>query len=123
MSIKGRLWPVGVSFLPVINDAKTGQHYIHDGFECEVKAGDFIFRDEDDKPTLDPHQADTMEFACPRSGKICGNILVGYPEKPSYGPSWKFDGNFQEPTLLPSINCTGCCGWHGWLQQGQWNEC
>jgi hypothetical protein len=23
-------------------------------------------------------------------------------------------------TIHPSVNCTGCCEWHGWLKKGEW---
>lgn len=23
-------------------------------------------------------------------------------------------------TIHPSVNCVGCCGWHGWLKNGEW---
>jgi hypothetical protein len=26
-------------------------------------------------------------------------------------------------TLSPSVNCVGCCGWHGWLKNGEWTRC
>lgn len=32
-------------------------------------------------------------------------------------PVWGWDGNTEQPTLNPSINCHHC-GWHGWIQKG-----
>ena len=45
-------------------------------------------------------------------------------------PFWTVTaGNAQQPeavTLSPSVHHTkegGGCGWHGWLRNGQWEEC
>lgn len=60
-------------------------------------------------------------FACPGCGKW-GAILVGHP-KPGTSPSWDIvAGVLDDPTTLtlrPSINCVGCCGWHGFLVAGR----
>jgi Family of unknown function (DUF6527) len=39
------------------------------------------------------------------------------------GPCWSFDGNKEKPTLTPSVHSVGCCGWHGYLQNGIWVSC
>jgi hypothetical protein len=31
---------------------------------------------------------------------------------------WGWDGNLERPTLNPSINCVGGCGWHGHIVGG-----
>jgi hypothetical protein len=49
----------------------------------------------------------------------------GPAEKPKTGPSWAITGNVSEietVTLSPSINCIGCCGWHGYLTRGVFNS-
>ena len=33
------------------------------------------------------------------------------------GDSWEWDGNFESPTVTPSIDATP--GWHGWLRNGK----
>lgn len=122
MSEQARRWPSDLPFIE-IKDSEGGPAII-DGFDCKFKPGDYLFRDwNTDKPTEDPTKAESMEFVCPRTGKKCGEILVGYPDKPPHHPSWHFNGDIEKPTLHPSVNCTGGCGWHGWLKEGKWVEC
>lgn len=54
-----------------------------------------------------------MLLKCPGCGRASGMDF-----KPRPSPSWKWNGNRENPTLTPSINCVGCCQWHGWLSQG-----
>jgi len=58
-----------------------------------------------------------IEFTCPGCGRF-GRCRIGNP-KPEQSPSWLYTGPESKPTLWPSINCKGCCGWHGWLINGQ----
>ena len=56
-------------------------------------------------------------FACPNQpGQTCGVPLA--PMKLPNGASWTWDGDKAKPTLTPSINCVGGCGWHGWVKKG-----
>lgn len=68
--------------------------------------------------------ANTLLFACPGCGRM-GGITVG-TEKPD-PPGWKVvKGDKLEPetlTLSPSINCVGCCKWHGHLTAGVFKCC
>jgi hypothetical protein len=65
-----------------------------------------------------------LEYCCPRTGKACGGIIIGKGFKPARGaPSWQWDGNVLAPSLTPSINCQGGCGWHGYLTEGEWVPC
>ena len=63
---------------------------------------------------------DQLIMACPGCGKFAP-IRVGY-SKPADSPSWAVvSGTLEDAqslTLSPSINCIGCCGWHGWLKNG-----
>ena len=34
-------------------------------------------------------------------------------------PQWDWDGNRENPTLKPSINCEKDCGWHGYIVAGR----
>ena len=38
------------------------------------------------------------------------------------GQSWLWDGNYEKPTLTPSLDSTDAsgCGWHGFLTAGAW---
>ena len=60
-------------------------------------------------------------MACPGCGRLSG-MTAGYP-KPGRSPSWEISGPPEAPTFSPSINCVGCCGWHGYLQNGVFNSC
>lgn len=122
--IKGRLWPVSLPFTGTIINALTKEPLIRDGFVCLSAPGDFQFKDIDGNATEDPTKVDSMEYMCPRTGKYCGSLPVGYRIKPPrrLGASWEWDGNFEKPTLGPSINCVGGCKWHGWLSVGEFHE-
>jgi hypothetical protein len=62
----------------------------------------------------------SMLLACPGCG-VLGSMRVGSP-KPTDSPSWQITKGSVEDvatlTLSPSINCVGCCGWHGFLVNG-----
>lgn len=120
--VKGRCWPHDLPFSGSIVDANTKQPYVRNGFVCDSRPGDFAFKDYCAKGTNEHDKVDTLEFTCPRTGKYCGHIRVGYPNKPAQSPSWKWDGDWQEPTLEPSINCISGCGWHGWLKKGVFTD-
>lgn len=59
-------------------------------------------------------------YVCPCGCKSIGNLRAALNEKPADGPSWSFDGNYDNPTLHPSINHIG--HWHGWLKNGWWTQ-
>jgi hypothetical protein len=118
--VQGRCWPHDVPFTAVTG--VDGKPYVRDGFVCESRPGDFKFKDGEHQGISDPIAARVMEFNCPHTGKYCGSIRVGYPAKPEQSPSWKWDGNFEKPTLHPSINCRSGCGWHGWLKAGSFED-
>jgi hypothetical protein len=65
-----------------------------------------------------------LHFACPGCGQL-GGVNCGHP-KPAQGLSWDIvSGSPADPatlTLTPSINCVGCCGWHGFLTNGVFNS-
>lgn len=104
---------------------------------AEVAApGEFQFQTLGYEPTSDPLAAIAedkasggrgiarLEYGCPRTGNPCGGIAIGHPDKPvQRSPSWRWDGDIERPTLTPSINCTGGCGWHGYLTAGVFKEC
>lgn len=60
-------------------------------------------------------------LACPGCGRVSG-MTVGDP-KPVSSPSWRMTGPAEAPTLAPSVNCVGCCGWHGHLVGGVFTSC
>jgi hypothetical protein len=42
-------------------------------------------------------------------------IRIGEQREPIFG----WDGNYQEPTITPSIGCDHRCGWHGFITNGE----
>lgn len=69
--------------------------------------------------------ADHLLFSCPGCGRP-GAIRASHP-KSGDPPSWDVTGGTLDDvtglTLHPSINCVGCCGWHGWLTAGVFKSC
>lgn len=56
-------------------------------------------------------------FGCPREdGRVCRVPLL--PLRLENGAGWMWDGNAKQPTLAPSIDCVGGCGWHGFVKKG-----
>lgn len=57
---------------------------------------------------------------CPGCGdRSAMAVYSGVPKPPS--PSWEISGEGDKITLKPSINCVGCCKWHGWLTNGEYH--
>lgn len=46
-----------------------------------------------------------------------GMLLAIAPERLLNGATWRWDGNWDKPTLTPSIN-GGAGSWYGWVQAG-----
>ncbi len=89
--------------------------------EQDLAPGDFHFRGEGMNG-----QPKWLHFGCPRGdasdpGRECMVALA--PQKNGAGASWSFDGNRVQPTLTPSIDCRGGCGWHGFLEAGAFRDC
>jgi Family of unknown function (DUF6527) len=57
----------------------------------------------------------------------CANLLIAGatdikrdPQGQNGGrPQWDWDGNKENPTFSPSINCEAHCGWHGYIRNGR----
>lgn len=68
---------------------------------------------------------DHLLFACPGCG-LTGAIVATDP-KSKDKPSWKIVGGSLDDvttlTLDPSIDCIGCCRWHGYLKNGVFVSC
>lgn len=71
------------------------------------------------KPTpgtavMDP-ESPVCFIGCPRQpGRTC----TAWTNEES-NPRWEFRGTRDAPTLLPSYNCAGGCGWHGYVVDGK----
>lgn len=66
---------------------------------------------------------DSFRFTCP-NGNRCGPLLIKElshlahdPQGKKGYPQWSWDGNKEQPTFSPSINCHGC--WHGFIVKGK----
>lgn len=47
------------------------------------------------------------------------NITIpGQAKESVESPNWEWDGNWEAPTLSPSIQRRGACNWHGYLKKG-----
>lgn len=64
----------------------------------------------------------SLVLACPGCGWT-SEMRVGLNHKPEAMPSWAMTQGPEGITLLPSINCKGCCGWHGYLTKGMFVSC
>ena len=63
-----------------------------------------------------------MQFWCvTHPDKRC-QIALRPSKKNAVGASWDWDGNYHAPTVTPSIDCRGACGWHGWIKQGRFEN-
>ncbi len=128
--VKGRRWPDYLPFSGTIR-GKDGNPATFNDFYCELRPGDFQWQDDGAPPgeraPAAAAAADDLRlaFACPKEpGRLCtggSGIIVGLT-KPACKPSWAWDGNADRPTLTPSIDCKAC-GWHGWLQSGEFRPC
>ena len=72
---------------------------------------------EEAEPTVLPSREDLWGFLvnCPGCGQMAGVHVAPQP-----GPVWEITGYPEAITLSPSVHCVGCCGWHGWLRDGEW---
>lgn len=86
-----------------------------------VKEG--LFEEYADPGAVDLHGGGLLILACPGCGKVSG-MTVGDPKPDNgNGATWLMTGDFPNGlTLQPSINCVGCCGWHGYLTNGVFNS-
>ena len=105
-------------------------------FDADGGAPDGIDALPGDCQRREPYRGETVPrlmFACPGCGQW-GSIACGSP-KPTggvggvrlAGPSWEIvAGSLDDATTLslsPSIHCQGCCGWHGYLTNGEFKSC
>jgi len=71
-------------------------------------------------------QEQRFAFRCPKhKDSWCGDLLIaGTTEIKRNGQNqdggvaqWEWDGDRDNPTFQPSINCQGC--WHGYIENGR----
>jgi len=86
------------------------------GYEALEKAGDFYWTYP--QGVDNPSTPDRLMFRCP-----CGcEILAGVTVKPVNPNGWDWDGNLEQPTILPSI-LINHGHWHGYLTGGVFKTC
>jgi hypothetical protein len=94
--------------------------------------GRFEYRDQGDDPVppgTPPSNIHRFAFVCRRSGLARAHIAPDQLPSHSFCSvnlrgrghdvekrSWAWDGNIEQPTLSPSINCADC--WHGYIEAG-----
>jgi hypothetical protein len=105
---------------PEVDPKRTGLKAVPTVFECK----DGYFPDYAEPGSFELRLGEKGSYvmlACPGCGRVSG-MTVGNP-KPAEAPSWELTGTPAAPTLHPSINCVGCCRWHGWLKDGVYKSC
>ena len=65
-----------------------------------------------------------LVFGCPCGDRMC-NGLISVDRDGDNPPTWKWDGDWDAPTLTPSIQRRGGlgCDWHGYLTAGEFVPC
>lgn len=72
-----------------------------------------------------PGREQTFSFQCPLHKRRCSGLVIAGrtdlkrdPNSQNGGVAqWDWDGNREQPTFNPSINCGGC--WHGYIRAGR----
>lgn len=65
------------------------------------------------------HEVGGIEFACLGCKSKCWIPIAG--SKWTAGDGWKWNGSLTHATLTPSI-LNNCCGWHGYLTNGEFKK-
>lgn len=81
--------------------------------EIPHEPGEWTIRSQSSRGASGPY----LIFGCPLKKGSCGVPLAPSAPLPN-GALWTWDGNTEAPTVSPSINCTGGCGWHGYMKAG-----
>ena len=91
---------------------------------CDIDPGDWMILRIDRSTNYVFEEAETVDEAThvyvrlpdgtPGEIPICGKAT-----QPN-GHSWEWDGNFEAPTITPSIDASP--GWHGYLTAGVWSS-
>jgi hypothetical protein len=66
-----------------------------------------------------------LTFLCPCGCGTPAGVAVAKDMNDRGGnhPVWQWDGNIEKPTITPSIQIIGGCGWHGYLTAGVFRTC
>jgi hypothetical protein len=93
----------------------------HDAFEAAGNGAIFLWRYASKK--AEGGNNGHVMMKCPGCGAASGMHVrdEGVPHPPT-GASWIISGLQDKATLDPSVNCVGCCGWHGFLKNGEYTK-
>lgn len=110
---------------PPIDAKRTCKAIQADHDDPTIQPGEYCYATPGKGRRLD--QGDHLLFACPGCGRS-GAIRAAHPKPPNgNGATWDITGGSLDDittlTLTPSINCVGCCGWHGYLRNGVFESC
>ena len=64
-------------------------------------------------------EAVQLRMTCPCG---CGTVTTLSVAAGFGSPRWKWDGNWEQPTLTPSVRMLTPCRWHGYLTAGEWRK-
>lgn len=72
-----------------------------------------------------PGEEQVFSFACPKAKRRCGPLVIVGRTTLKHDPQgqnggiaqWSWDGNRENPTFTPSVNCSAC--WHGYIRAGR----
>lgn len=83
--------------------------------------GRFEYRDQNDDPVpagTPPERVHRFAFRCRSNPKAMCSVNLRGRGHDIEQRSWTWDGNVDQPTLAPSINCQGDQCWHGYIEGG-----
>ena len=60
----------------------------------------------------------SIYFYCRGNSKRPRICSIPITQEPAANRKWDWDGNWEEPTISPSIGCDARCGWHGHIIKG-----
>ncbi len=61
-------------------------------------------------------------FLCPCGSGELTSIMVTEPREEDLPGFWRWNGDLDRPTLAPSVLRRTACGWHGFLEDGNWRQ-
>lgn len=92
----------------------------HAGDWCFIgHGGEGVTRSDTGRPVPYTENA-AVSFMCPCGCGTPGCVPI---MQDLGGSAWQWDGNKEEPTLIPSILRMQGCKWHGFFTKGIWVTC
>lgn len=83
----------------------------------------------EDFDRAEPGKEQLFGFNCPKSDQRCEGLTIFAKTDAKHDPmgqnggvaQWVWNGNRDNPTFTPSINCASC--WHGFIRNGRTVDC